>query len=366
MRVELRILPRGRRAWIRCAAVLGIPALFFSVSGWWITSMPGTSFRGPLPPATAEEVALAARLRGHVETLAGTIGKRGVFAPEALERSARFLEEEWRRQGHAPRRLPYRALGIEVANLEVEIPGGARGSEILVVGAHYDSDSATPGADDNASGVAALLEISRAFAGRKPARTVRFAAFVNEEPPWFQNEGMGSLDYAFACRKRGDDVRAMLCLESLGYYDPAENTQKYPFPFSTVYPSTGDFLCFVGRASERSLVRQCVAAFRGRATLPSEGAALPEFVPGAGLSDHWSFWRAGYPAVMATDTAPFRNERYHSGSDTPGTLDYGRMGRAVEGLIAVVEELGGYGTRPDSSGLGDGHSPDRRARSRPR
>jgi hypothetical protein len=339
--VEFRVLPRGRRAWIRFAAVLLLPALFFAVSGWWITAMPGVSFRGPLPPATAAGEAMAARLRGHVETLAGTLGKRGVFASDALERSARYVEGEWTRQGYAPRRLPYRARGIEVANLEAAIPGGERAGELVVVGAHYDSDSATPGADDNASGVAALLEISRALAGRSFPRTIRFVGFVNEEPPWFQNEGMGSLAYAFACRKRGDDVRAMLCLESLGYYDPAEGTQKYPFPFSAVYPSTGDFLCFVGRASERSLVRRCVAAFRAEASFPSEGAALPEFVPGAGLSDHWSFWRAGYPAIMATDTAPFRNERYHSGSDTPDTLDYDRMARAVEGLLAVVEDLAG-------------------------
>ena len=336
-----RVLPRGRRAWIRFGLVLGVPALLFAAAGWWVVAMPGESFRGPLPPLTPAQEAMAARLEARVRTLAGAIGRRGVFATADLERAARFVEEEWRRQGHAPRRLPYEARGIAVANLEVEIPGGARAEEILVVGAHYDSEAATPGADDNASGVAALLEVSGALVGRRPARTVRLVAFVNEEPPFFKDGDMGSLRYALASRERGDEVAAMLSLETLGYYADGEGTQRYPFPFSAFYPSTGDFLCFVGRASERSLVRECVASFRARASLPSGGAALPEFVPGASLSDHWSFWQAGYPAVMVTDTAPFRNARYHTGSDTPDTLDYGRMARAVEGIVAVVEDLAG-------------------------
>ncbi len=337
--LRLRALPSGRRAWIRFALVLGLPVLLLAVMGWRVVAMPGSSFRGPLDPATPAQAALAARLRSRVALLATTVGRRGLHTPGSLERAAVLLEEEWRRQGHAPRRLPFATRAGEVFNLEVEVPGGARAAEILVVGAHYDSDAATPGADDNASGVAALLEASAAFAGKRPARTVRFVAFVNEEPPWFQREGMGSLEYARACRRRGEGIAAMVCLESLGCYDTREGSQHYPFPFSSFYPSTGDFLCFVGRVSERDLVRECVASFRRRARFPSEGAALPESVPGAGLSDHWSFWREGYPAVMVTDTAPFRNPRYHTGADTEDTLDYDRFARATEGILGVLGDL---------------------------
>jgi Zn-dependent M28 family amino/carboxypeptidase len=230
---------------------------------------------------------------------------------------------------------------VTVSNLEADVAGGARAREVVVVGAHYDTAAGGPGAADNASGVAALLAIARSLTASKlaPARTLRFVAFVNEEPPYFWNPEMGSLVYAKACKARGDDVVAMLSLETLGYFRDDAGSQKYPPIVSWFYPDRGDFIAFVGNLGSRSVVREAIATFRGAVRFPSEGAALPSFVTGVGWSDQWSFWQVGYPGVMVTDTAPFRNPHYHQMSDTPDTLDYDRLSRVTEGLVAVVKKL---------------------------
>ncbi len=210
------------------------------------------------------------------------------------------------------------------------------------MGAHYDTVLDSPGADDNASGVAALLAIARELASRPqpPARTVRLVAFANEEPPHFQTPRMGSLVYARRARERGDRIVAMLSLESIGYYSDAPGSQRYPlFLLGWIYPSRGDFLAFVGDVGARALVRRAIASFRRHAALPSEGAAVPGFVPGVLWSDHWSFREAGYPAIMVTGTAPFRNPHYHEPSDRPETLDYDRLARATAGLARVIDAL---------------------------
>ena len=162
---------------------------------------------------------------------------------------------------------------------------------------------------------------------------------MNEEPPYFWNAEMGSLVYAKACKARGDAVVAMLSLETLGYYRDAPGTQKYPPIVSWFYPDRADFVAFVGNLSSRSLVHEAIRTFRGAAAFPSEGAALPSFVTGVGWSDQWSFWQAGYPGVMVTDTAPFRNPHYHQPGDLPDTLDYARLAHVTDGLVAVVKQL---------------------------
>jgi Zn-dependent M28 family amino/carboxypeptidase len=199
----------------------------------------------------------------------------------------------------------------------------------------------TPGANDNASGIAALLALARYFARSQPQRTLRLVAFANEEPPFFQTEQMGSLVYARRCAARHENVVAMLSLETMGYYSDAPNSQHYPFPFSLLYPSTGNFLAFVGNLSSQVLTREAVRTFRRAGKLPAEGAAVADVVAGIGWSDHWSFWRTGVPAVMVTDTAPYRYAHYHEETDTPEKLDYDRLARAVVGLADVIEELSG-------------------------
>jgi Zn-dependent M28 family amino/carboxypeptidase len=305
--------------------------------------MPGVSFSGPLPPLSIEEQAGEATLRSHVEQLAGAIGERNVARYEALSAAADFLAAALARAGYEVSRLGFPVEGKTCYNVEVERAGAQRPEEIVVVGAHYDSVLGCPGANDNASGVAALLVLAERFAQRTPERTLRFVAFVNEEPPWFQTEAMGSAVYANQCRQRGDRVVAMLSLETLGCYSDEEGSQQYPAPFGLFYPSRGNFVGFVGNVGSRALVRKSIETFRDTVSFPSEGGALPSFVPGVGWSDHWAFWQAGYPAIMVTDTAPFRYAHYHRHSDTPDKVQYDRLARVVTGLEGVVTALAGGG-----------------------
>jgi len=202
----------------------------------------------------------------------------------------------------------------------------------------------SPGANDNGSGVAGVLALARAWAKREPSRTIRFVAFVNEEPPFFQTDLMGSLVYAKHCRDRGDKIVAMFSLETMGCYSSEKGSQKYPFPFGLFYPSHGDFIAFVGNTSNGDLVRGSVKTFRAQASFPSEGGAIPGNLPGVGWSDHWAFWQAGYPAIMVTDTAPFRYPYYHTAQDTPDKVDCDQLARVVDGLSKVLEELANGGS----------------------
>ena len=142
--------------------------------------------------------------------------------------------------------------------------------------------------------------------------------------------------YASNLKERGVEVLAMYSLETLGYYSDAQGSQSYPWPFALIYPDRGDFLAFVSDLRSRDLVRSTIAAFRSVAELPSEGIAAPRAVPGVDWSDHRSFWEQGWPAVMVTDTAFYRNPHYHTATDAPDTLDYDRLTRAVHGLSEVL------------------------------
>jgi Zn-dependent M28 family amino/carboxypeptidase len=277
------------------------------------------------------------RLRAHVGALAGTIGERHVLRPRALSAAADYIVEEWRAQGYAPERETFTANGVDCANLVITRPGPR--DELLLIGAHYDTVRGSPGADDNASGVAALLELSRAFAALAPERTLRFVAFVNEEPPFCFTEHMGSAVHARAARARGERIALMVSLEMLGYYDGRPGSQRYPPLFRWFYPDRGNFLGFVGDLRARGPMRRAAAAFRRASALPLETCATFRWVPGVGWSDHAPFWRHGYRAFMATDTAFHRNPYYHTAGDLPPTLDYGRFDAAVGGLVATVTAL---------------------------
>lgn len=303
--------------------------------------MPGRSFSGPLPPLTPEESRLRPRLASHVQALAGEIGERNLWRHEALDASARYVEGALRDSGHTVRAQEFQVAGRTVRNVEAELPGASRPEEIVLLGSHYDSVVGSPGANDNATGVAANLEIARLLAGSSFARTLRFVAFVNEEPPCFLTGAMGSLVYARCARQRGERVVAMLSLETLGCYSDAEGSQSYPFPFGLLYPATGNFVGFVGNIASRDLVRRAIGSFRTHAAFPSEGLAAPGFIPGISWSDHWSFWKEGYPAIMVTDTALYRDPHYHTGADRPENVDDGRLARVVAGLARVAADLAG-------------------------
>src|SRR5262245_31072755 len=328
------------RAAIKRIAVLFVVLAALVCWAWSaMIRMPLRSHRGPLPPFTAEQGALRDALRRDVQKLAGDIGERNVYLAAKLRAAADYVEASFKASGHKVVRHTFQAKGETCHNLEVEISGAKLANEIVVIGAHYDSVYGSPGANDNASGVAAVLALARMFGTNRPGRTLRFVAFVNEEPPFFQTDEMGSLVYAKMCRQRNDNIVAMLSLETIGYYTDTDHSQKYPFPVGLFYPSRGDFIAFVGNTTHSDLVRQCVALFRRHAQFPSEGGALPAALPGIGWSDHWAFWQENYPALMVTDTAPFRYPWYHTAEDTSDKLDYERMARVVSGLEKVVAEL---------------------------
>ena len=303
--------------------------------------MPGKSYRGPLPPLTPKQVDLRDMLRRDVEKLAGEIGERNIPRYPALTAAAEFLEVSLAQNGYEVRRQGYGLAGVTCYNLDVEIPGSDRADEIVIIGAHYDSVEGSPGANDNATGAAAVLALARLLAGEKTSRTLRFVEFVNEEPPYFQSPAMGSVVYAKQCRQRGEKIIAMLSLETIGYYTEERGSQHYPFPFSLFYPSTGNFIGFVGNTLSAGLVRDVVASFRSHAKFPSEGGALPGAIPGIGFSDQWAFWQEGYSGVMVTDTAPFRYPYYHTREDTPDKVHYDHLARVVAGLERVIGDIVG-------------------------
>lgn len=316
--------------------------VFALVSGlglFFITSMPGRSYSGPLQPLSADEQEVSSHLKKHVYFLAGRIGERNIWHEPEMKASAEYIEETMADAGYEATRQAYEARGVEAHNLAWELRGADHPDEILLVGAHYDSVLGSAGANDNASGVAAMLEIARLLKTKPLARTVRFVAFANEEPPFFQTAEMGSRVYAARSRARGENIVAMFSLETIGYYSDQKGSQSYPFPLNFFYPDTGNYIGFVGNISSRSLVREAIALFRSKAAFPSEGIAAPGWFPGIGWSDNWSFWKEGYPAVMITDTAPFRYPHYHTPRDTPDKIDYERMARVVAGLGQMICEL---------------------------
>jgi hypothetical protein len=330
-----------RRRRLRVYGLLVVGVLVFLLAGAALLTMPGSSYRGEVEVTDEADLHLAEELSRDVEMLAGTIGERNVFRPDALDEAVVWIESELRRAGLEPRRRSYQVRGVECHNIEVEIPGRERPDEIVIIGAHYDSVMGSPGANDNGSGVTALLALARRLAqGDPPARTLRLVFFVNEEPPFFTTPDMGSLVYARRSGERSEDIRGMLSLETIGYFDDEPGSQRYPLGLLRwFYPDRGDFIGFVGNLRSRSLLRSAIRAFRTEARVPSEGAALPGFVPGVGWSDHWSFWQEGYAAIMITDTAPFRYPYYHTERDSPDKLDYGRLALVVRGLEKVVDTL---------------------------
>jgi hypothetical protein len=324
---------------------LFILALVLATCGFvaWVLMiwMPGNSYVGALPSLNPLQAELRSSLRRDVEMLATTIGPRNLQYPENLKKASKFLLKELSDMGYVVERQTYRALDQDFDNLIVEIPGNSRPKEIVVVGAHYDSAFNSPAANDNGSGVAATLELARSYMSRKPSRTLRFVFFANEEPPFNWTTDMGSLVYAKSCKARAENIVGMFSLETIGYYTDEPHTQRYPQPIDKLYPSTGNFIGFVSNLGSRELLRTAIRSFRHHTKFPSEGAALPNQLPGVGWSDHWSFWQVGYPGVMITDTATFRYPYYHTEQDTPEKIDYDRLTIVVAGVEQMIGDLTG-------------------------
>ncbi len=298
----MQLAPDSPKGWLfavlRIIGVFTAAAVACLAALAWMTSTPGEdapALASGSPELSEAERPVRARLLQHVEHLSVTIGRRNTNAgPAAIGAAAEYVEAQLAAaSGRTVRSEAFDVTGdagpVRARNLIVELPGADRPEEIVIVGAHYDSDEFTPGADDNATGTAGLIELARAF-GRSarpaPERTLRFVAFVNEEPPWFGTEEMGSRVHAMGCTEREDRIVAMLSLEMLGFYSDAPDSQAYPHVLAPFYPTTGNFLAFVGDLHSRPLVHTAVRTFRAAARLPAEGLSAPQRMPGVNLSDH--------------------------------------------------------------------------------
>lgn len=286
-----------------------------------------------------QTISLPERLRGHVTRLAAEIGERNVFRPEALHAAEAYIRDTWTTQGFDVTTQNYTVRDVRSANLEVTQRGLERPDQIILVGAHYDSVLGSPGANDNGSGVAALLELTRLCAEHAPGMTLRFVAFVNEEPPFFFTPRQGSMVYSRMAKRRGDDIRLMISLETMGYYRSERRSQRYPPLFGHFYPDTADFIAFVSNFRSRAAMRRLAKAFGQASDFPLQTTATFSLVPGVCWSDHLSFWLRRYRALMITDTAFYRYPWYHSAMDTAEKLDYQRFARVTAGVCGAIDLL---------------------------
>jgi hypothetical protein len=306
--------------------------------------MPGKSFHGVPSSLNGPETQVCQSLQQDLMVLAQDIGERNVSQRYGqLIEAAEFIERSLQEADYATRRQEFVVDGHVVWNIEVERTGRCHPEEVIVVGAHYDTVPGSPGANDNGSAVVANLALARAFARLAPERTVRFAFFVNEEFPYYMTEKMGSLRYARECRAKAENV-CMISLETIGCYLDARLSQRYPAAMLRhVYPTTGNFVAFVGNLRSRHLIHRAIRGFR-RVQFPSEGMAAPRWLKDIFRSDHAAFWRCDYPAMMITDTANFRYAYYHTPEDTADKINYVALARVVTGLRESVLELVGEAT----------------------
>lgn len=330
--------------WRRWAAVLGLAVAMALVFTWWFLARCEGHWQGvPIESQRASELTKIERdLRADVLHLSVDIGERNLrddLRYRALQRASAWIRERWESQGYEVREQAFSVQGRSVSNLEIEIAGHHLPREIVVVSAQHDTLPGSPGANNNASGEAVLLQLSAMLRGTQPDRTIRLISFTTEEDPWFGTDDMGSRHYARRCRERREDVHAMLALDSMGYFRQEPHTQRLPFPFSALYPDRGNFLAFIGNIRCRPPVVTATRGFHKGSEFPIEAGLAPEWVEGVTWSDHSSFWRYGYPGIQVTDTGGFRSPHHTLPSDTPEKLDYRALARVTFGLFGAVLEL---------------------------
>lgn len=328
------------------------------------------------PPSDLERFALADRLKKDVVTLATEIGPRSVFIPNALERSAEFLGDRFSQLGFDVRRESFvipaglkftRDLHpdivipqeIEVSNIIAEKRGTTRPDEIVIVGAHYDTQGVdTPGANDNASGVAVMLEIARALKDESPERTIRFIGFVNEEPPFTWEDYMGSVVSSRRSKELGESIAGMVALDEIGCF--ADKGQNPLFMLGSMLLYRDFFRDIVSRIPHDSIVLTSYGngqsfldhfsrKFRNHSNVPvtayygehrmEEDRVLPVFDPLA-WSDNYGYSALGIPSILVTDTGPLRyGNHYHKTTDTPDRIDYETLARVTQGVIGATKDL---------------------------
>ena len=281
---------------------------------------------------------LETNLKSHVIFLSEKIGERNYLDTEKLDKAADYIEEKFRSYKCNVKRQSFKAENKTYYNIEAEVKGTSDIDKIIVIGAHYDTVTGTPGADDNASGVAGILELARLASEKPLPYTIRLVAFVLEEPPFFRTKNMGSYVYAESLKKEGLKIEGMVSLEMIGYFCDKDGCQYYPLPFfKWFFPKKGNFLSFVGDIGSRKFTQKIKKAFQKSSSLPVESINTISLVPGIDFSDHMSFWKFGYNAFMITDTAFYRNPHYHAQSDTAEKLDYKKMAEFIKGLYNALE-----------------------------
>lgn len=315
---------------------------------FWLLTQPFVSPRRSRPPAADVE-----RLKSHVRMLSQTLYPRSFDQPRQLNAAAAYIKSELAASGARVDEQIFQVQEAGYRNIIARF--GDPEGPVLVIGAHYDSyadaiagarfpngydlRTHTPGADDNASGVAGLLELARLLAQAPPRGAVELVAFALEEPPHFRSEDMGSARHARRLRDSGRAVELMISLEMIGYFDARPGSQRYPLPgLGLVYPDRGDFIAIVGRVSDWRATRRLKAAMLGASDLPVRSINAFAALPGVDFSDHASYWNEGYTALMVTDTAFLRNPDYHGAGDTAERLDYARMAKVVQGMFAMAQE----------------------------
>ena len=281
--------------------------------------------------------AVVGNLYQHVKTLSVDIGDRHLWSGQSLSKSADYIESTLAAYGYPVGRNSYSCYGKDVSNLIAEKTG--TDERRVIIGAHYDTVPGTPGADDNASGVAGLLELARLHKGSLSKRTLIFVALVNEEPPCFGSNHMGSMVYAKQLRERRIPVEVMISLEMIGYFSRGR-IQTYPLPgMRLLYPKTADYIGVVGNFHSCGYVSFFKKGIRKHSNIRARSLTAPEFFGGINLSDNYSFWRYQYRAIMITDTSFFRNKNYHQETDTIDTLDFDKMAEVIKGLYHTLLEL---------------------------
>jgi Iap family predicted aminopeptidase len=302
---------------------------------------PRQPVKGALPALTSEETLLTGQLMAHVSAIASR--PHSVAHYEALEAAARYIEASLKTMGHRSVPQAFECDGREVRNIEVVIePAAVVPSGTYVIGAHYDSIDESPGANDNGTGVAALIELAYLLRDFQPrSHRLRLVFYVNEEAPYGKTWDMGSWRHAGRLREAGERVLGMIALETIGYFSDRPGSQAFPPPFGLVYRDTGNFIAFVGLPGSRAFLRRALRSFRRHTVFPSIGGNAPGFIPGIDLSDHWAYHRCGFPAMMITDTAPFRNPYYHQPNDLPATVDYPSLARVTKGIERMVRDVVG-------------------------
>jgi hypothetical protein len=287
----------------------------------------------PSEPARVD----AAALEQHVRELAVNLHPRSFENFANIERAGDYILAAFIATGAETEVQKFAVQGSLYRNLIVRF--GPREGPVLVIGAHYDANGGTPGADDNASGVAGLLELARLLGANPPPQPVELVAYTLEEPPYFRSASMGSFQHAQALVNSGRRLRLMMSLEMIGYFRDEPDSQQFPVPgLELLYPDSGNFIAIVGRFGDFGATRRVKALFRGATDLPVESMNAPAKVPGVDFSDHVNYWHFELPAVMVTDTAFLRNPHYHQASDTPETLDYPRMAKVVQAVYAVATQ----------------------------